>query len=128
MGRKIGITGICSTLAQSFLPVLIEAEEHFSICGIDIVPYTGVYADQIETFQADVRDKPGIMKAFEEVDIIIHLAFIVINNVPKNFDDILDININGSKNVFECAVELNVKQIIYISSVAAYGMSPRTPF
>ncbi len=127
MGRKIAITGICSTLAQSVLPVLIGSDERFEICGIDIVEYAGVYANQIEMIQADVRDASALMTAFEGVDVVIHLAFIVIANIPKNFDEIYDININGSKNVFECAAKANVKQVIYFSSVAAYGMSPRTP-
>ncbi|MHA1518984.1 MAG: NAD-dependent epimerase/dehydratase family protein [Promethearchaeota archaeon] len=136
MGKKIAITGICSTLAQSILPVLFESiesnelnesEKNFSIRGIDIVKYSGPYESQIEMIQTDIRDKSALLDAFEGVDVVIHLAFIVVLNVPKNFEDIYDININGSKNVFECAAASNVKQIIYFSSVAAYGMSPRTP-
>ena len=127
MGRKICITGLCSNLARSFLTVLIKSEIVFSISGIDIAKYFGAYEDRIEMIQADVRDKSALVKAFEGVDVIIHLAFIVISNLPKNFEEIYDININGSKNVFECAAASHVKQIIHFSSVAAYRMSARTP-
>jgi nucleoside-diphosphate-sugar epimerase/putative sterol carrier protein len=33
-----------------------------------------------------------------------------------------DVNVNGSRNVFNCAVAAGVKRIVYASSIAAYGV------
>lgn len=127
MVRKIAITEISSTLAKSILPFLLNSPEQFYIRGIDVQKYNGPFSDKIEMIQADIRDKAALKHTFDRVDVVIHLAFIVIGNVPKKFEEIYDININGSKAVFECAAEAKVSQIIYFSSVAAYGMSDRTP-
>jgi len=62
----------------------------------------------------------------KDCDVLIHIAFVVVSNVPKK-SEIYEININGSKNVFECAARCGVKKIIYTSSVAAYGMTKESP-
>ena len=46
-----------------------------------------------------------------------HLAFIVVKATASSFD----INIAGSRNVFEAAVAAGVTRLVYTSSVAAYG-------
>ena len=119
----VAVTGINSGLAKGLIGKLQADSSINKIIGIDITNYTG---DQkkIEFKKVDVRDKTGLINVFKGIDVLIHLAFIVIpKKLPKR-NIIYDINYHGSKNVFLAAAENNVKQIIYTSSESAYGHVP----
>ncbi len=122
----IGITGVSSTLARAVVPRLLSEPTIEKIVGVDIRKADYFQSEKIDFYQVDVRDLDGLKRAFGKIDILIHLAFIVIENVPDR-QTIDTINIGGSKNAFKAAVAGGARKIIHLSSVAAYGMSPDTP-
>lgn len=115
----VGVTGISSGLGRSLIPKLQKDPDIEKIVGIDIADYPG-NSEKIEFHKIDIRDFEELKLVFKGVDVLIHLAFIVVpENMPK-LRDIYDININGSIRVFKAASNY-VKKIIHMSSVAAYG-------
>lgn len=122
---RIGITGISSTLAQTIVPLLLADPEVEEVVGVDIRPPSGLESSKLKFYPLDVRDS-GLPEIFAGLDAVIHLAFIVVENIP-DLQTIFDVNINGSQNVFEAAVAAGVPKIIHMSSVAAYGMTPEVP-
>jgi UDP-glucose 4-epimerase len=122
MGLRVLITGVCSTLASAVLEELVKDPAIEKITGIDVQQYNGPYLNNIDFFRVDIRNSDGVETLLKNCHVLIHMAFVVVSNVPKK-SEIHDININGSKNVFECAARCGVKKIIYTSSVAAYGMT-----
>ncbi len=122
----IAITGIASTLARAVVPRLLSQPTVEKIVGVDIRKPDYFPSEKVDFHQADVRDFEGLKKAIGKIDILIHMAFIVIDNVPdrKTIDII---NISGSKNAFHAALAGGARKIIHLSSVASYGMSPDTP-
>ena len=71
---------------------------------------------------------PGLMtlRATELVagaDVVLHLAFVIIAGSAQS----REVNLTGSRNVFEAAVEARAKRLIYASSVAAYGFHADNP-
>ena len=119
----VAITGINSYFAKSVLPKLQQDPEIKKIIGIDINPWTSDYK-KVTFFQEDIRSD-NLADLLDGVDTVLHLAFIVeeIHDKKKTHD----INIGGSRNVFEACAAANVKKIIYTSSVAAYGSHPDNP-
>src|SRR5262249_20430449 len=78
-----------------------------------------------------LRFRPTALRAaplaepFAGMAAVVHLAFVVTGWLPRaEFDDI---NIGGSKNVFEAAARAGVGQVVYASSLAAYGVVPGHP-
>ena len=122
----IAITGIASTLARAIVPRLLSEPAIEKIIGVDIRKPEYLQSEKIEFWQVDVRNIEALKKAFERIDILLHLAFIVIDNIPDRAT-IDAINITGSMNVFQAAVTGGARKIIHLSSVAAYGMFPDTP-
>jgi UDP-glucose 4-epimerase len=119
----IAITGINSYFAKTVLPKLAADPEIESIIGIDVTPWTG--DDSKVTFhQEDVR-KREMYSLLKNVDIVLHLAFIVeeIRDKKKTHE----INVDGSKNLFLACAANGVKKIVYTSSIAAYGAHPDNP-
>jgi dihydroflavonol-4-reductase len=70
--------------------------------------------------ETDVLDMSGLMKAFEGVDVVVHAAGFVSFN-PGNKQKLLNVNVEGTKNVVNACLAAGVKKLIHISSVAALG-------
>src|SRR5215208_5749723 len=67
--------------------------------------------------QGDILDREAVDALVADADVVVHLAFIVV----RASEDSYEINIEGSRNVFEAAVDAGVARLVYTSSVAAYG-------
>ncbi|WP_420919573.1 NAD-dependent epimerase/dehydratase family protein [Xenorhabdus bovienii] len=68
----------------------------------------------------DVTKPETLIKPLENASIIINLAAEHKDNVqPKNL--YFDVNVDGAKNICNAAEKLNIKHIIFTSSVAIYG-------
>ncbi len=120
---NIVVTGGAGQLGAAVLQRLAQDRKVKRIECLDIRPPM-IASAKIRFTKADVRD-PEFEKYLQDADVLIHLAFVVLGYLPrKQFDDI---NISGSKNVFEAAVKTGVSHILYSSSIAAYGVVPGHP-
>ncbi|MES1221398.1 MAG: SDR family NAD(P)-dependent oxidoreductase [Bacteroidota bacterium] len=76
--------------------------------------------DKVQWVEGDILDVVSLQDAMEEVDTIIHAAAIV-SFVKKERKEMYQVNVDGTTNVVNMALEKNVKRFIHISSVAAVG-------
>ena len=123
---KIAVTGICSMLGQVLAQKLAQDPRVKTIVGLDIAEYRGEVA-KVQAITVDIRDRPRIIDALKGVDVVIHMACIVLPRPLPNKADIYSINIDGSRNVFDAAALNHIKKIIHISSSAVYGYFPENP-
>jgi len=68
-------------------------------------------------FIGDVRDKERLIKAMEDVDIVIHAA--ALKHVPVaeyNPMECIKTNIHGAQNVIDAALEVEVEKVIALST------------
>ncbi|QKE29658.1 NAD(P)-dependent oxidoreductase [Arcobacter acticola] len=78
------------------------------------------------TIVDDVRNREGLKKACEGIDIIYNLAAEHADNVTP-LSLYAEVNIDGAKNIVEAAKANNINKIIFTSSVAIYGLNRGTP-
>jgi nucleoside-diphosphate-sugar epimerase len=123
---NVVVTGAGSTVARSILDSLAMDPEIGSVLALDIRPYDGLRSPKIRTRIADVRDRDALLAAFSSADAVIHLAFVVVTDVPDRAA-VREINIEGSRRVLEAAADSGVRKVVYTSSVAAYGAVPGNP-
>jgi len=72
----------------------------------------------------DIRDKERLRKAMENVDIVFHAAALKhVKSCEYNPFETVKTNIIGVQNVVDCAIESNVKNVIYTSSDKATNPS-----
>lgn len=123
MGKTIVITGINSYFAATLLPKLETDPAVDTIIGIDNAPWKGGYA-KVKFFRKDIRS-PELADILMGADTVFHMAFIVgeIRDKKTTFD----ININGTRNVFDACVTAGVKKVVYTSSATVYGASIHNP-
>jgi nucleoside-diphosphate-sugar epimerase len=77
---------------------------------------------QIEWVKGDVEDVDDMYELTEGADIVFHCAAIVSYH-KKDASRMLEVNINGTKNIVNACIENNVKHLIHISSISALGDS-----
>jgi UDP-glucose 4-epimerase len=77
--------------------------------------------NEISFHKVDIRDIEKIKKVMTDIDGIFHQAALTI--VSESFlkpDEYFDVNVNGTKNIFTLAKELEIK-VVYASSSSVYG-------
>ena len=82
--------------------------------------------DKMEFRSGDVGKPEQLDAAFAGCDVVVHLAFTVLDR-GVHPEQVRLINVDGSLNVFEAAVRAGVRRIVYASSIAAYGAWPDNP-
>lgn len=72
---------------------------------------------QIRFFIGDVRDKERLIRAFKEVDFVIHAA--AMKHVPiaeYNPEECVKTNIDGARNVIDACLQTNVVRVVALST------------
>ncbi|MBK8611307.1 MAG: NAD-dependent epimerase/dehydratase family protein [Chitinophagaceae bacterium] len=83
-------------------------------------PLADFQSANLEQFQCDILDVVGLEEAMTGVDQVYHCAAIVSFN-PKRKQQMFKINIEGTANIVNVALEAGIKKLVHVSSVAALG-------
>jgi UDP-glucose 4-epimerase len=78
--------------------------------------------EKVEYRRGDVLDRDSVDSLVEEADVVVHLAFVIVAGEESR-----DVNLQGSRNVFEATVAAGARRLVYTSSVAAYGFDRDLP-
>lgn len=83
-------------------------------------PLPHFHLGNLEQKQCDILDVMALEEAMDGVEQVYHCAAIVTFN-PKRKRELFKINIEGTANVVNAALDAGVKKMVYVSSVAALG-------
>src|ERR1700756_2769390 len=74
--------------------------------------------------QGDILDREAVDALVAQVDVVVHLAFIIMGSREESARS----NLQGARNVFEATVSCaRPRRLVYTSSVAAYGYYADNP-
>jgi nucleoside-diphosphate-sugar epimerase len=123
----VGVTGPTGTFGFGLMPLLQGDQRVRRIIGIARRPFDPLKFGwtKMEYRRGDVRDPAALEAAFRDVDVVVHLAFMITGNARR--ETIREINIEGTGNTFRAAARVNAKRFVYASSVAAYGFHRDNP-
>jgi dihydroflavonol-4-reductase len=76
--------------------------------------------EEIEVLRGDVRDFQALREAFEETDVLFHLAA-SLGSALISEDEFYQINDLGTRNILKAAQAKNVKRIVHLSSAGVLG-------
>ncbi len=125
-GLKVAVTGPTGDIGRATLRALDAAPEIGRILGMARRPFDPAshgLSGKVSYVRGDVLDRAAAERLVGDADVVMHLAFIIFGK-PQEAQPI---NLEGSRNVFEAAVEGGAKRLIYTSSVAAYGFHEDNP-
>jgi UDP-glucose 4-epimerase len=121
----VAVTGPTGEIGKPFLAALEREPEVERVIGMARRPFDLAGRDwqKLEYRRGDILDRESVEGLVEEADVVVHLAFVIVAGRGES----REINLTGSRNVFEAAVAAGAKRLVYTSSVAAYGFHSDAP-
>jgi len=125
MSLTVAVTGPTGEIGKPFIRALERQHDVTRILGMARRPFDPKAHkwSKTEYRQGDVLDRAAVDALCAEADVVVHLAFIIVAGSKQSHD----INLEGSRNVFEAAVKTKAQRLVYASSVAAYGFHESNP-
>jgi UDP-glucose 4-epimerase len=124
-GLTVAVTGPTGDLGRSIVDALERSRAVKRIVGMARRPFEpGARAwRKTEYRQGDVTDTASVRDLVAGADVVVHLAFAIVRASDKT----AELNVEGSRRVFEESAKAGVERICYASSVAAYGFHDDNP-
>lgn len=124
-GLTVAVTGPTGDIGRSLLRALERSRDVSRVIAMARRPFDPAAEGlrKTEYRRADVLDAAAVHELVADADVVVHLAFIIIGGL----DETREVNLKGSRNVFEAAVAAGAKRLVYTSSVAAYGFGADNP-
>jgi len=123
-GAKILVTGGTGFLGSYMLKELIE--KNYSVRAIrrttSKLPFyiPNEVFQKVEWVTGDVLDVISLEEAMEGVDAVLHSAAVISSHKAEK-DRMYQVNVEGTANVVNAALEKNISRLVHVSSVAALG-------
>ena len=126
-GLTVAVTGPTGTFGFGLVPLLQADPRVARMIGVARRPFEPAEHGwtKMAYRRGDVRDRAGLEAAFQGVDVVIHLAFMITGMSSHRVAR--EINIDGTLNAFRAAAATGVRRFVYASSVAAYGFHRDNP-
>ena len=115
----IGNNIVRQLLKQNHTPVVIDNLYQGNIKNISSL--------DVEFHKIDIRDFDQLRNILKNSDGVFHEA--ALTDVQESFtkqQEYIDVNVNGTENIFKIAKEFNLK-VVYASSSSIYGNPKKTP-
>lgn len=82
--------------------------------------------ENLVAIKCDIRDTSALEYAMKDVQQVYHCAGLV-SFQPKNKMKLFEVNVQGTANVVNAAIDAGVKKLVYVSSVSALGRIRNEP-
>ncbi|KAI1292310.1 3 beta-hydroxysteroid dehydrogenase/Delta 5--_4-isomerase type 4 [Halotydeus destructor] len=138
--QSILVTGSSGFLGQHVVKLLQEQDRSVKeIRCLDIKPYKNnlghVNNYAIKVIVGDITKERTVLEALDGVDIVIHCAAHSDTTLYPDEATMERVNVEGTRNLINCAIECNVRYFIHVSTAAVvigedpvyYGSENTTP-
>jgi nucleoside-diphosphate-sugar epimerase len=121
----VAVTGPTGDIGRSVIRALERSPRVARVVGMARRPFDpSVHGwRRTEYRRGDVLDPSSVAELVAGADVVVHLAFIIFGGREET----RDVNLRGSRNVFEAAAAAGARRLVYTSSVAAYGFHADNP-
>jgi len=115
----VAVTGPTGEIGRAFIGALERVPDVERVIGMARRPFdiAGPGWEKTEYRRGDILDRDAVEKLVEDADVVVHLAFVIVAGGAAS----REINLTGSRNVFEATAASAATRLVYTSSVAAYG-------
>ena len=109
-GLKVAVTGPTGDLGIAVVNALERSRRVKKVVGMARRPFDPgeLGWKKTEYRQGDVQDKASVRDAVKGADVVVHLAFAIIGGGSASHD----INVGGSRNVFEAAIDAGQNVVV----------------
>ena len=121
------VTGATGFLGSAIARELLKDGRNIKLLARDNADLQNIKGLDAEIVVGDLRDRESLKSALEGCSILYHAAaYYSLWNKDKKL--IFDINVRGTRNILETALDAGIENVIYTSTVGCIGLSKdRTP-
>jgi len=121
----VAVTGPTGDIGRSLLRALDRSRQIERVVAMARRPFDPAAEGlrKTEYRQGDVLDRAAVDRLFDGVDVVVHLAFLILGAL----EDTQRVNLEGTRSVFEATIAAGARRLVYASSVAAYGFHDDNP-
>ena len=112
---KALITGGAGVVGRALCRELQERGVQARVLTLPGDPLAKTLPPEVEVFYGDVTDYASIRPAFDGVDVVFHLAAILLSIKRGEFERI---NAGGTRNVVSACQDAGIRRILYVSSIS----------
>jgi nucleoside-diphosphate-sugar epimerase len=125
MPLAVAVTGPTGEIGKPLMSELERRPEVASVLGMARSPFDPAAEGwgKVTYRRGDILDRGALAALFDGADVAVHLAFAIFGSREET----REVNLQGTRNVFEAAIKAGVRRLIYASSVAAYGFRSENP-
>jgi dihydroflavonol-4-reductase len=123
---KTFVTGATGFIGSHVVKRLAQSE-HELYCLVRKTSHVGELGLGATLITGDVTDKDSLLEGMRGCDGVINLAAIYSFWEP-NKRIYTDVNVEGARNVMECALETDVSKVVQVSTALVYGKPADCPF
>jgi dihydroflavonol-4-reductase len=125
---KTFITGATGFIGSHLVKRLLQSEHELYCLVRKINPASERLKGQGVTLGiGDVTDKASVLRGMEGCDWVFHLASLYSFWAPDP-DIFKVVNVDGTRNVMECALDTRVSKVVHVSTAGIFGKPDECPF
>ena len=117
--QRILVTGGSGLLGMELITQLLAAGKNVTAI-YNKTPLDGFSSTALKTIQCNILDVVGLEEVMTGIDELYHCAGKV-SFAPGEVDMLYKINVEGTANVVNAALNAGIKKMVHVSSVAALG-------
>jgi len=118
---KTLVTGATGFLGSAIARELLQDGREVKVLVRDKTPTDNIDGLDLELTHGDLRDKDSLKKALKDCDVLYHSAAYY-SLWDKNKRLIYDINVEGTRNILQAALDLGIAKTVYTSTVGCIGL------
>lgn len=125
MTLKVAVTGPTGEIGKPLMSELERRADVGEVLGMARSSFdpSAEGWEKVAYRRGDILDRGALAALFDGADVAVHLAFAIFGDREAT----RQVNLEGTRNVFEAAITAGVSRLVYASSVAAYGFYPENP-
>jgi dihydroflavonol-4-reductase len=124
---KIFITGGTGFIGRHTVELLNKTNHKLTLLVRKTSDTTFLENQNVSMVVGEIADKQSVLNNMKDCDSVINIAghYTFWESYKKIYSDI---NIKGTQNVMECALEAGIKKVVHISTAGIYGDTKEVPF
>jgi dihydroflavonol-4-reductase len=116
----VAVTGASGHVGTNLLPLLIEKGYQVRVL---IHRNTHVFKHlNVTPISGDLLNKKSLTECIDGARTVLHLAGQI--TINRKSDEVLRVNVDGTRNLLEASMELGVKKFVFFSSIHALNVFP----
>jgi dihydroflavonol-4-reductase len=114
---RVAVTGAAGHVGINLVDALVRAGHE--VVAIDkCSPPTSFALGPVVGAAVDILDRPALMAAFSDVEVVFHLAAVI--TLAHHDDTAWHVNVTGTRNVTEAALAVGARRLVHCSSLDAF--------